>query len=60
MYKVYRALRNGGDVISEFEEIIDMVQNLKENPNHIYAIKIAKPDEPYESDVLAVTIANYL
>lgn len=60
MYRVYRALRNGGNIISEFEEIDDMVQDLKKNPNHIYAIKLVSPDGLYEYDVLAVSIAGFL
>lgn len=60
MYRVYRALRNGGDIISEFEEIDDMVQDLKKNPNHIYAIKLVSPDGLCEYDVLAVSIAGFL
>ena len=60
MYRIYRALPNGGNVISEFEEIDEMVQNLKENPNHIYTIKLVSPNELYEYDVLAVSIAGFL
>ena len=60
MYRVYRALRNRGNVVSEFKEIDDMVQDLKKNPNHIYAIKRVSPDGLYEYDVLAVSIAGYL
>lgn len=60
MYRVYRALRNGGNVISEFEEIDDMVQDLKKNPNHIYAIKLVSPNGLYEYDVLAASIAGFL
>ena len=60
MYRVYRGLRNGGATISEFKEIYEMVQDIKKNPNHIYAIKRVSPNGLYEYDVLATSIVPFL
>lgn len=60
MYKVYRALRNGGETVSEFEEIDDMIQDVLKNPNHIFAIKEISLDGLQESDVRFASVAGFL
>ena len=60
MYRIYRALRNGGVRISEFEEIEEMVQDVLKNPNHIYAIKRDSKNGLYEYDVMFSSVTKYL